>query len=253
MSKVSIIVATYNRQKYISLAIESILAQSFSDWEMIVADDSSQDSTRETIDHYLKDTRIKYYFNEQNLGISKNRNKALKMCQGKYIAVLDSDDLWFDKGKLAKQVDFLENNPDYGLIGTGIRVIDGHGNIIKEYHNPETDKKIRESILLRNPFVHSSAIFRKDLVDKLGGYEESFKIGEDYAMWLRLGRLCKMANLPGIYTAYRVHGHSICVSDKISGAKNTWGIIKKYHNDYPNYFWAMLKSYLRILKAYLGL
>ena len=130
--EISIITITYNRAGFISKAIESAKKQSFSNWEMLILDDNSNDNTEIIAKTFTnKDKRIKYYKNSLALGISKNRNLGLSLSRGKYIAILDSDDYWIDKDKLQKQFDFLENNPDYVLIGSNIRIVDEKDNFIK--------------------------------------------------------------------------------------------------------------------------
>ena len=129
MTMISIIILTYNRAGFISEAIKSALEQSFSDWELIIIDDASQDNTREIAEDYAKkDSRIKYFRNDEHLRISKSRNKALGLARGEYVAVLDSDDVWSDRDKLKKQYEFLERNKDYVLVGGGVIVIDEFGD-----------------------------------------------------------------------------------------------------------------------------
>ncbi|KKT73909.1 MAG: Glycosyl transferase family 2, partial [Microgenomates group bacterium GW2011_GWA2_44_7] len=129
---ISIITITRNRAGFISEAIESALEQSFPDWELIVIDDASEDNTREIVEEYIvRDSRIKYFRNDEHLRISKSRNKALSLALGEYVAVLDSDDVWSDRDKLKKQYGFLEGNKDYVLIGGGVIVIDEYGKEIR--------------------------------------------------------------------------------------------------------------------------
>ena len=102
---VSVVIPTFNRQAFIGEAIESVQKQTFSDWEMLIVDDASTDNTESIVKEYVqKDPRIKYYKNEKNLGIAKTRNKCLELSQGKYIAPLDSDDIWLDENKIRDQV-----------------------------------------------------------------------------------------------------------------------------------------------------
>src|SRR3972149_6250546 len=169
MTMISIIILTYNRAGFISEAIESALGQSFSDWELIIIDDWSQDNTKEIVESYVKkDGRIKYFKNNEHLRISKSRNKALGLARGEYIAVLDSDDVWSDRDKLKKQYEFLERNKDYVLVGGGVIVIDEHGQETKRYFNRESDEDIRWKILFQNQFAHSGVMFRCEAALKAG-------------------------------------------------------------------------------------
>lgn len=253
MPKVSIIIITYNREEYIKEAIDSVLFQSFRDWQLIIIDDGSDDKTKDLVNEYLNiGLSIKYIRNEKRLGISKARNLALSLCESKYIAILDSDDLWCDSQKLQKQIDFLDKNMEYALVATNAIFINNRGAFIKKSNVKLTDYNIRKSILMRNQFFHSSVMFKKDIFIDLKGYDESLKIGEDYDLFLRIGKKYKFANIKDHCIKYRVHNNSICVSDKIRASHDVLKIIKKYRTYYPNYFFALIKSYLRIFIAYLS-
>jgi len=247
MTMISIIILTYNRAGFISEAIESALEQSFPDWELIVIDDASEDNTREIVEEYIvRDSRIKYFRNDEHLRISKSRNKALSLALGEYVAVLDSDDVWSDRDKLKKQYGFLEGNKDYVLIGGGVIVIDEYGKEIRRYFNRESDENIRGKILFQNQFAHSSVMFKRDAALKAGGYDENLNIGEDYDLWLKLGTLGKMANIKEYLLKYRAHGSNITLK-RIEALKNNIAIIKKYKNRYPNYYMAYVRRALRLL------
>jgi glycosyltransferase involved in cell wall biosynthesis len=199
MPKISIVLPTYNGSKWIADAIQSIVNQSFGDWELLVIDDGSTDGTYKIVLDFCKnDSRVLYIKNEQNLGLQKTLNKGINLTKGEYIARIDDDDRWSDADKLKKQVEFLDLNSDCVLIGTGVVVVDDFDREILRYLNPETDKNIRSTILKRNPFVHSSVVFRKDAGIKAGLYDEGDygKHIEDYEFWFRLGREGKMYNLP---------------------------------------------------------
>src|SRR3989344_5076978 len=247
MTMISIIILTYNRAGFISEAIKSALEQSFSDWELIIIDDASQDDTREIVEEYIvRDSRIKYFRNDGHLRISKSRNKALGSARGEYVAVLDSDDVWSDRDKLKKQYEFLERNKDYVLVGGGVIVIDEFGKETRRYFNRESDEDIRGKILFQNQFAHSGVMFRREAALKAGGYDENLNIGEDYDLWLRIGVLGKMANIKEYLLKYRVHGSNITLK-RIEALKNNIAIIKKYKNRYPNYYMAYARRALRSL------
>jgi len=244
---ISIITITRNRAGFISEAIESALEQSFSDWELIVIDDASEDDTREIVEEYIvRDSRIKYFRNDGHLRISKSRNKALGSARGEYVAVLDSDDVWSDRDKLKKQYGFLEGNKDYVLIGGGVIVIDEYGKETRRYFNRESDENIRGKILFQNQFAHSSVMFRREAALKAGGYDENLNIGEDYDLWLKLGTLGKMANIKEHLLKYRVHGGNVTLK-RVEALKNNIAIIRKYKDRYPNYYLAYARRALRLL------
>ncbi len=247
--QISTITLTKNRSDFISKAIESVKKQSFTNWELIIIDDVSSDNTSSIVQDYSsKDGRIKYYKNSTSQGISKNRNLGLSVALGKYIAVLDSDDEWIDKNKLQKQLDFLEKNPDYVLIGSDIKIVDERGNFIKNTNFETEDINIRNKILISNQIPHSTVVYKKDLAEKIGGYDEKLSCVEDFDLFLRLGILGKYKNLKEITTSYTRHSQGISQKRKLTMAWNHYKIVWKNFGKYPNWFWAIAYAKIRILK-----
>jgi glycosyltransferase involved in cell wall biosynthesis len=243
-SKVSIILPTYNGEKYIRRAIESILSQSFSDWELIIINDCSSDNTEIILKEYIaKDVRIFYIKNEINLGVHKSLNKGLKEAKGDYIARIDDDDEWIDKDKLKKQIEFLENNKDYVLVGTGVVLVDIYGNEINRYLMPILDKDIRKKLLRINCFIHSSVVFRKSILDMSGNYDGLL---EDYDLWLRMGVLGKMANLASYSVKYWLNNTGVNSQKKVLRLKENLFLSKKYKNKYSGYWKALTLGYLKL-------
>lgn len=246
--KISIILITYNRSRFISEAIESVLAQSFSDWELLIIDDASTDDTRKIIENLIEtEKRIKYFFNKTNIGISKSRNMGLSLAQGKYIAIIDSDDIWDDSNKLKSQYNFLENNRDYALLGGGVIVINQNGQEIKKYYNPESDEKIRKKMLIKNPFAHSSVMYLKKAAVDLGGYDPKLKTLEDYDLYLKIGAKHKLYNLKKYFSKYRVHSGNISAAERANMMKLNIFLINKYKKNYPNYGIAFFRRSLRLI------
>lgn len=248
---VSILMITFDRAQYIADAIKSIQDQDYGNFEILIMDDASTDNT-EAIVHELKsaDPRIKYFKNAQNVGIPQNRNLGLTHASGKYIAVLDSDDLWSDTTKLRTQVDFLEHNPTYGLAGTQVIVIDEQGTPYNEFRYKTEDADIRAVMLAHNQFTNSSVLFLRQLALDLGGYDNSCPIGEDYDLFLRIGMHAKFANIDKGMTKYRAHQGGITKQRRTQGAQNHLSIIRRYGAAYPHYTHALLIGYLRILKSF---
>lgn len=245
MPRVSINIATYNRGNFIREAIESVLAQTFIDWELIIVDDASTDNTKEIIAPYLADPRIKYFRNEKNLNISLTRNRGLQESRGEFVAILDSDDLWCDKEKLSKQVAFLDANPDYGLVGTGVIKIDPTGKEIDKYQNPLSDGEVRRQILSRNTFAHSSVLYRRQIALDLGLYDPALNAIEDYDLWLKIGQKWHFANLPALSLKYRVHSSNISLLDRQRLMKINLDLVKKNRAFYPNFYPAMARRLVR--------
>lgn len=250
MPTVSIHMCTYNREHFIQQAIDSVLAQTYTDFELLILDDASTDNTKEVVLPYLIDTRIRYITNEYNLGITKNRNKALSLSQGKYIAVLDSDDYWIDTKKIQKQIDFLEKHNDYALVGTYMNIVDNTNHLIKKVSYPTSHFLIKQLLLIKNMFAHSSVMYRKDIIISLGGYDESLAIWEDYDLWLKIGLTYKYSNISEYTTAYRKHDNQ-SNSHKIQiGRDAQKHIIEKYKKTYNGYICAKILNTLRNIKNY---
>lgn len=251
-AKISINIITYNRAQFIAEAIQSVLNQSLVDWELIIVDDGSTDNTKEVVGVYAqKDTRITYLLNDTNLGISKSRARALHASNGKYIAILDSDDVWCDNDKLKKQYDFLEHNEEYILVGGGAKLIDEDGKRIKQIHVTESDFLIRTTLLLKNPFIHSTVMYRRHIAQSVGGYEETFDgiqidAIEDYQLWLKMGIRGKLANFSESLVAYRVHTGNVSVQRRMRLMRIALMFVNYYNSYYPLFVVALIRRYSRI-------
>lgn len=247
--KVSIQMCTYNRAHTIVQAIDSVLNQTYTDWELIILDDCSTDTTEEILKPYLTDVRIRYIKNEQNLGITKNRNKALSLSKGIYVAVLDSDDYWIDSTKLEKQVSALDTDMSCALVGTYMHIVDQENTFIKKVTYPTSNTYIHKTLLLKNMFCHSSVMYRKDIVQTLGGYDESLAIWEDYDLWLRIGIQHTYINIPIYGVAYRIHTHQSNSDKKQIGKDTQRQIIERYKDTYPYYHLARILNSIRNLRS----
>jgi glycosyltransferase involved in cell wall biosynthesis len=199
----------------------------------------------------LDDPRIWYFRNSQNFGIVASRSRALDEAAGEYIAVIDSDDLWSDEEKLAKQVAFLDEHPGHVMVGGGVIVTDGEGQEKHRYLNPESDEDIRRDILRRNPFAHSSVLYRASAARQVGGYgtlgaEDSSDSAEDYDLFLRLGQAGKMANLPEYLVNYREHGGNVTGEKRLAMMRKNLMLVKKHGSEYPGYWRAWLRRFVRL-------
>jgi glycosyltransferase involved in cell wall biosynthesis len=247
--RVSINIATYNREAFLAQAIESVLNQSFTDWEIIIVDDGSTDNTREVVERYLVNPKIHYLKNDQNLGICATRNRALNESAGEYVAILDSDDVWSDPNKLQNQVDLLDQHPDHVLVGTGVVVVNKSNQEIKRYLNLEKDTQLRARILAQNPFAHSSVLYRRETALSLNGYPQGLNGIEDYDLWLRLGQKGKLHNLPSYSLNYRQHGTGISTTDRLRLMQENLNLVKKYREFYPGFLYAWLRRFTRLKLA----
>lgn len=202
---VSVNIITHNRSKYISQAIMSVIGQDFTNLELIIIDDASTDNTGEIVKPFLRDERVKYYLLPKQKNIAAVRNYALQVSSGKYIAVLDSDDIWCNNAKLRQQVNYLENNLEVVCVGSGATLIGGSGEVLRSIIKPVYDSEIKQDLLLKNPFFHSSVMYRNEIIKKNGGYDENINYGEDFDLWLRIGKVGKFYNFREEFINYRVH------------------------------------------------
>ncbi|OGZ64154.1 MAG: hypothetical protein A3A98_04205 [Candidatus Staskawiczbacteria bacterium RIFCSPLOWO2_01_FULL_40_39] len=246
---VSVIIATYNRAKTLPRAIDSALNQSYGNIEIMVIDDGSTDATEEVVRSYSKNPKVRYMYQENKNCHVDTRNNGIKATQGKYLAILDDDDFWCDVKKIEKQVDFLENNKEYVLVGGGAIKIDHEGNEIVRYLLPEKDADIREKILISNSFAHVTVLFKKEAWETLGGYDPHFDGMEDWNLWMRMGTIGKFHNIQEFFVRYTGHqrGNLGYVEKKYS--KQEWlklniKLKKKFKGQYPHYAKALLFCWL---------
>ena len=202
--KVSLLMCVYNGETHLREAVESILNQTFKDFELVIVDDGSTDSSWQILSEYsAKDSRIVLIQNEVNLGLEKSLNKGLAATKGEYFARQDADDVSLSN-RLQLQVDFLDNHPEVGALGTAVELINEQGNTIGKNSLP-TDHESLQSLLLFNNFMHHSTLMvRSSLMQKLGGYDETMRYVEDYDLWWRLSYLSRLATLPNILLKRRV-------------------------------------------------
>lgn len=258
---ISIIIPTYNSALHIERTLKSVLAQTFiqshRDWELLIIDDGSTDNTVSILTPYLNldslKNRIKYIKNEQNIGISKTRNRGLTEAHGQYIAMIDSDDLWLDPKKLAQQVEFLDSHPDHAAVGTWMIQIDEHDRPLDTPTSgkiafAQQDTDIRASILYRNHIAQSSVLFRKNTLR----YDESLATLEDLDLWLRMGiqkdAPNKLASLPIYALGYRVHPGGITKRRKLRGYINKIKIIMQYRHSYRFSWIELFRGVERVIR-----
>jgi len=199
---VSVVLPVYNGQQYLRDAIDGVLSQSFTDFELIIINDGSTDASGEIASAY-SDHRIRY-FEHINKGTAETRNRGIQLARGKYVAYLDHDDLCF-AGRLKRQVDFLNSNPDVALVGAAAEIWVGSKRSDRYLRHPVDIDIINFEALFDNRFVTSSVMFHRSVVNKLGGYstDKSRQPPEDYELWSRMIRDHKMVNLPDVLTGYR--------------------------------------------------
>jgi len=214
MPKVSVIIPTYNSARYITAAVESVLAQTFTDYELIVVDDGSTDETRQVLQQY--EGKLTYIYQE-NQGRSAARNTGIGAASGDYIAFLDSDDLWLPK-KLECQVPILDHHPAVALVYSQLLYIDSRGNPVRfrgKWVYGDDESRIIIADRCKDLFLGcvvsgggSNAVVRRSLLDEVGLFDEALSYPEDWDLWLRLSRKGPFAYIPEPLGYYRVYGWS---------------------------------------------
>jgi len=203
---VTVLMSVYNGEAYLEAAIQSILNQSFSDFELLIIDDCSTDGSASLL-HQFKDSRIRVLRNEVNSGLTRSLNKGISLAKGKYLARMDADDISLPE-RLGLQYDFLESNPKYGLVGAERNILYKDHLKAKRGEVMTTHEAICVQQLFRNAFIHSAVMMRTSLA-KLLHYDETIYAAQDYDLWLRISKQTKVANLPIPLINYRVHAESI--------------------------------------------
>ncbi len=212
--KVSVVMSVYNGARFLRESIESILSQSFPDFELIIVNDASKDESENIIKSY-QDPRIILIENEKNLGLTQSLNKGFGLSLGKYIARQDADDISLPD-RFARQVEFLDRHPDVGVVGTAYQMIDEWNKPLHDIYPPLVSEKIRQQLLLIcNPFAHGSVMLRRSHIQRVGFYHPDLPCSQDYELWLRFIEKFAMANLPEILYQWRMTLESISVKKKI--------------------------------------
>jgi glycosyltransferase involved in cell wall biosynthesis len=264
MPLVSVIMATYNQGRFIIRSIESVLNQSFRDFELIIVNDGSTDDTDPILREWLEDHHanrsnadmegepsIVYLKNETNLGVPRSFNRAMKIARGKYIARIDSDDAWIGREKLGKQVEFLETHPDYIATGGGMIVVDPEGRELFRYLKPETDEASRNNALVTNPIANSTSLCRADGVIAVGCCREDLDYNEDWDFWLHMGIEGKFYNFQEPFSYYTMTGGN---KSMVHLRMHTWSAIRtitKYRKHYPRYSKGLLVNALQLLYGFI--
>src|SRR5574337_1544658 len=206
--KITVLIPVYNREQYVAAAIESVLAQSFTDFELLLIDDGSTDGSVEIMRSYTNDPRVRLVCNEHNLGIPKTRNRGIDLARGEYVAMLDSDDLAYPS-RLEKQVAFLDRHNDFAVVGAWTTDIDEKGRSLRKVNIlPVLPGELQSRLLFRSCHCQSS-IMARTAVLREHRYREQYAACEDYDLFVRLAGKYKLGNLPKILLCRRVHASRI--------------------------------------------
>lgn len=202
----------FNAERFVREAIDSILAQTLSDFELIIINDGSNDRTGEILQS-ISDPRIRYIDNDRNLGLVTSLNIALQAARCEIVARMDGDDVSMPN-RLIEEYRYLENHPEVGVVGSAVRLIDERNHSIRIGRYPADPGFVRWILLFTNPVVHPSVMMRKSKVQAVGGYR-NYR-AEDIDLWERLVKVTQITNLSSILLHLRRHSRSITTSEKVS-------------------------------------
>lgn len=232
---ISVIMPAYNASRFLDESIQSILNQTFKDFEFIIVDDCSTDDTSLIIKKYMaQDPRIIYRRNEKHIDQLIGRNTAFGYARGDYIAMLDADDIALPR-RLEIQYDYLCRHPDTALVGGGAEIINDQGVVIGHKNPEEYFELLKYRLLLRNPMFHSAMFFIKDIIVKTGGYDSEYLYAEDYRLYYSLMKNgCRIGNVPEVVIKYRCHPQQVTTLPKsrqiqlINANKTHYDLISQY-------------------------
>lgn len=229
MPKVSVLMPIYKtKEEHLREAIDSILSQTFEDFEFLILDDCPSDDREDIVKSY-QDDRIKYIKNEHNLGITPSRNKLIDMAKGEYLAVMDHDDISLPK-RFEKQVAYLDANPSVGVVGCWVDCFPEN----QKLHFPSNDMEIKKLLTDICAIVHPASMIRKSVLDENNlHYEQMYSPSEDYCLWLRLIEYTQFYNIQEVLFNYRLHPDNTSKHQ----AKKMWDVTQQLHlwvrNKYP--------------------
>jgi glycosyltransferase involved in cell wall biosynthesis len=226
-----VIIPTYNRERFLGLAIQSVLDQTYANFEIIIVDDGSTDNTAEILKQYAGDDRVRC-FAQPNQGQSVARNHGLQWADGEFICFLDSDNLW-EPDKLRQQVLLFADNPSVDIIYGNSLTIDENGTVLDARPVTRHSGIIYRQLLLDNFVSFNTAMFKRYCYEELGGPESSIRVADDYDLWLRYSVKFTFLHVPIIFARYRV------MTDQISSDKNrrfdsNQHIIEKFFRQNPD-------------------
>lgn len=224
---ISVILPVYNAEKFLKQAIESVLSQSFTEFEIILINDGSTDDSEKEIKAF-NDSRIRYFLNKTNLGLIDTLNKAIGLSRGKYIARMDADDIC-EPNRFEKQYKHLESNPDVVICGSWARIIDESNATKGRIKRIDSNELIRANMLFTTPFIHPTVMIRREIFDT-HLYNANAKHCEDLELWVRLSQNLhyKFHNLPNYLLKYRIHSSNISVTQNDYQTEKRKELIKPY-------------------------
>ena len=239
---VSVIMATFNEPvRYIKESIESILNQTFTNFEFIIIDDSTNPETIEAINSYAEDDRIIIIREKSRMGFTRALNEGLKMAKGQFIVRMDGDDISL-KNRLEKQLEYLISHKEIDILGGNMLIINESGTVVSQRNYPTNGLSLQFSAIFRSPVAHPTVMFRRSIVENHLFYDETFTKAEDTEYWFRLrNKGFTIANLPVNLLRFRISGD---LAKKRSYEHFSYNFKARYKNFSWKYFYVDIPSIL---------
>ncbi len=238
---VSVLMSVFNDESTLDAAVESVLAQSYGNFEFVIINDASNEKASLKLDTVAKlDSRISIYTNDTNLGLTRSLNRGIGYCHGAYVARIDADDVWHID-KLLKQIQYVGQYPKCVLLGTAYDEIDRKGDFLRPSTVPidTDDASLRKAMIKYNPFFHSSVLIKLDILKQLNGYSNDCFFAQDYNLWVRIAEKHNIANLPEVLAYRRITADNISVKkerqQRISALRSKVLAIKLLDDKFLNY------------------
>lgn len=205
--RVTVLLPVYNGEGHLRESLESILSQTFEDFELLVIDDGSTDRSASILAS-CEDPRLRVVRNRTNIGLPRTLNRGIGLARGEFIARQDADDI-SDVRRLEKQVAFLDAHPEISLVGSAFAEIDSYGVVGEKVVLPTAPDEIRWDLFFYCTFIHSAVTIKRQVLRSVGGYDDAYAYAQDYELWTRLSKTEEMANLESCLVWYRVSDASM--------------------------------------------
>jgi glycosyltransferase involved in cell wall biosynthesis len=208
--RVTVLMPVYNGELHVADAIESVLSQSFADFELLIVNDGSTDRTGEIVGSY-DDPRVVVIDNPRNLGLGRALNVGVRFARGELMARLDADDVSHPE-RLARQIALMDSQPSVAMVGTWFTETDAEGRVVIRGTPPADPTAMRWSLLFHCPIIHSTVMLRRSVLEEVGPYDESIRYAEDYDLWTRIARTMIITNVEEMLVEYRQRPESMTFS-----------------------------------------
>ena len=227
---VTVLLAVHNGQQYLRLAVQSILSQTFTDFEFLIIDDGSADDSVQILAEFAEaDSRIRLV-SQENIGLTRTLNHGISLAQGEFLARMDADDIALPE-RLEKQVAYLRENRSCVMVGSRVMLIDPEGDPIRETCDELAHEEIDQALMAHGwPLVHPAVMIRTQARRETGGYDELYRTNQDHDLFLRLAEHGRVANLSEVLLQYRQHPASISAINKINNIDPLGRIVKAAHD-----------------------